>query len=189
MKKPTKKALQEKEITEQLRNFQLPYDPLVVLRESKKEIEGKKGQPFALEPKSNSFKALTLNEFENGMLMSFSVPEHHKTFVIDFTRRIQQEFECKTTIERSLSELIAINYVRILEIQRKINNLFENNGLTKLDVQYLAILSKELDRAQRHYLSAVQTLRTFKQPIFQLNVKADTAVVGQNQVVQTNRHE
>lgn len=189
MEKPIENTLQKKEVAKTLQDYLNPYDPSVVLKESGKEIQQQGGKSFTLDPKSNTFKALTLSEFENGMLMSFSVPEHNKTFVIDYSRKLQEEFQCKAVAEKSLCELTAINYVRSLEVQRKINNLLNQNGLTKLDVQYLAILSKELDRAQRHYLSGLQTLRTFKQPVLQLNVRANTAVVGQNQLVQSNNHE
>ena len=50
----------------------------------------------------------------------------------------------------------------------------------------MAVMGKELDRANRHYLTAIQTLRMLKQPPMQLNIRANTAVVGQNQIVQAN---
>jgi len=49
-------------------------------------------------------------------------------------------------------------------------------------------MSKEIDRAMRHYLTAIQVLNTMNQPKLQLTLKADTAVVGQNQIIQAN-HE
>jgi len=57
---------------------------------------------------------------------------------------------------------------------------------TRYDVQYLAVLSKELDRAERHYLASLQALKMLKSPSFEVNIKTNTAVVGQNQIVQAN---
>lgn len=182
------KLATKENIVEKLKRFRFAFDPSYVLEGVEKELEGKK-EDFKAEPETNTFKALTLSEFENGMLMSTVVAEHYQTFALSFSRRLQLEFDCETEAEKSLCELTAVNYARTFEIQRKINNLFNQKGLTKLDVEYLAILSKELDRAQRHYFSSLQTLRSFKQPVFHLNLKADTAVVGQNQIVQTNKHE
>jgi len=55
--------------------------------------------------------------------------------------------------------------------------------------KYLKIMSLELDRANRHYLASLQTLRSIKQPPMQLNIKTNTAVVGTNQMVQVNENE
>lgn len=59
----------------------------------------------------------------------------------------------------------------------------------KIEQQHYQTLGKELDRANRTYLSAIQTLRMMKQAPLQITVKAQTAFVGQNQMVQANYHE
>ena len=59
----------------------------------------------------------------------------------------------------------------------------------RIEQQHYQTLGKELDRANRHYLTAIQTLRLMKQAPLQITVKANTAIVGQNQMVQTNSHE
>ena len=48
---------------------------------------------------------------------------------------------------------------------------------------YLAILSKELDRAHRQLITALTTLRQIKNPPIEFNVKAKTAFVAQNQQI------
>ena len=49
--------------------------------------------------------------------------------------------------------------------------------------------SKELDRANRHYLTVLQALRTIKEQPLKITLKANTAIIGQNQIVQANNHE
>ena len=54
---------------------------------------------------------------------------------------------------------------------------------------FYKVASQELDRANRHYLASIQTLKAMKQSPMQDNIKTDTAIIGQNQLVQANSHE
>jgi len=160
------------------------YEADYVLDKGKMELE-KKGNGRSFSSETNVFKALTLFEFDNGSLMTQDVPEIYKTFSIDFNHNLQKEYQCKTPSEKATAELVTINFVRTLAIQSKIVFLFGKGEYSDISIRYLAVLSKELDRANRHYLVSLQTLKMIKQPIFQMNIKTQTAVVGQNQVVQT----
>lgn len=170
---------------EQMRKIKLQFDPDPVLEkaieESAKEIKAN--------PETNIFKALTLLEFDNGVLMTTALSEQYKTLAIYLSRQLQVEYDCKGISEKATAELVAINYCRTLEIQRKVNNLLSKDGLSRIDLEYFSILSKELDRANRHYLSAIQTLKVIKQPQLQLNIRTDTAILGNNQLIQENKHE
>lgn len=176
------------------------YDPDAVLREAQKKIETQQkliseddydgpdegdDQPTEKDP---LFKAMTLSEFHNGALMASAIPEQYRTFAIDMLRKLKEEYNCLAVSEQAIAELATINYVRTLEIQRRINAYFDMNSLTDNGVKYLAIISKELDRANRHFLTAIQTLKMLKQPPINVNVKANTAFVGQNQLVQENQN-
>lgn len=162
------------------------YDPSIVLENSLKELSKAKGKMTSIDQKSATFKAMTLSEFENGTLMTYVVPEQYRTFALKLSRELQEEFICVSSGEKAIAELAAVNYIRTLEIQNRINSYLALGSITDMGVRYLEVLSKELDRAQRHYISSFQTLKTLRQPVFQLNLKADTAVVGQNQMVQSN---
>lgn len=162
------------------------YDPSIVLEKAGQEIEKEKGYSSAIEFDSNIYKAMTLFEFEKGVLMSSSIPDRFIVFALEFSRNLQKEFNCLNPSEKSMAEIIAINFVRVLELQRKIKDLYGKGNINKLEMEFLAILSKELDRAQRHYLTSLQALKMLKSPAFEVNIKTQTAVVGQNQVVQSN---
>lgn len=163
----------------------MPYDPLHVLKKAGEEIKKRKGEGDAqIKPQSYLYKSLSLKEFENGMLMSTAIPEQYWTFALNLSRDLQKEFLCNTASEKALVESTAINYVRTLEIERRITRYLALGEITDMGVRYLGVLSKELDRAQRHYLSSMQVLKSLRQPVFQLKVKADTAVLGQNQAIQ-----
>lgn len=118
--------------------------------------------------------------------MSSAIPEKYRAFCIDLSRSLQKEYQCEMPSEKATAELVAVNFIRTLEIQNKINSYLGRGEITDMGVRYVAVLSKELDRANRHYLSSLQTLKMIKQPAIEVNIKTQTAVVGQNQIVQSN---
>lgn len=177
------------EIKEDLSQCKTRIDPDTVLKEADKELTDKKAGQVAITPESNVFKAMTLLEFDNGMLMAIAIPEQYKTFGIDMMRQLQKEFNCQTVSEKATAELASVNYIRTLEIQNRINSYLALPTISDMGVRFLAVMSKELDRANRQYLAAIQTLRVMKQPPMKLNITTDTAIIGQNQLVQANSHE
>lgn len=173
----------EEDIRKTVRALATGYEPNYVLDNADKELSKlKSGDPF--ETNSNLFKAFTLYEFDKGILMSTVLPELYRSFAIEFSKNLQIEYNCSTPSEKSLAEAVAINYSRILEAQNRITRYIGMGTITDTGVRYLAVMSKELDRAERHYLSALQTLKMMKLPPFEVNIK--TAVVGQNQIIQAN---
>jgi hypothetical protein len=168
---------------ERLSKLKTQYDPIDIEREATKDLDSFTGNKVA--PESPIFKALTLNEFDNGMLMTFALPEQLKTFAIDMSRKLQKEYDCGTISENATCELAALSYSRMLEAQRRITLVLAQGTTTELLNQFLATMSKELDRATRHYFSAIQTLRMMKQAPLNITIRAQTAIVGQNQIVQT----
>ncbi len=193
---PTKLTIDSKSVTkpksaEEIRNFfacmETGADPETVLQEAYKEIRKKKENRQKPTLESNLFQALTLVEFEKGWLMTFfTIPEQYKTFGVDMMRQLQKEYNCTTISEKATAELATISYIRTLGVQSRINSYLGKGELTEIGVKFLAVMSKELDRANRHYLTAIQALRLLKQPPMQIKVSADTAIIGQNQVVQAN---
>jgi len=47
-------------------------------------------------------------------------------------------------------------------------------------------MSKEVDRANRHFLSALQTLKEIKQPELKVNIKTNAAFFGEKQEFNNN---
>ena len=175
------------EIREHLKKNKLQIDPDTVLIEVDKEFRDGNCGSVAVDPKSNLFKALTLVEFDNGTLMFTVVPEQYRTLAIDMMRQLQKEYACELPSEKAMTELITLSFVRILELQRRINN-YISSSINRTDLAFFALLSKDLDRANRQYLSALQTLRMLKQPLLNVSIKTNTAIVGQNQLIQENQN-
>lgn len=152
------------------------------------ELGSNNGEQSAT-PETFIFKAMTLYEFENGVLLTTAVSEAYKTLAIDLSHKLQKDFDCQSNAEKSLAEIATINYIRTLDIQRRMTNYLEKGSITDIGVRFLDVMSRELDRANRHYIQSVEALKMFKQPPMNLKINANTAVVGQNQVVQAVNQE
>lgn len=129
-----------------LSELRMEYAPECVLDRATKELEEKGVTSHSSDGKDVIFKAMTLSEFENGLLLSVSTPEFYKTFGIDLMRKIQQEYQCATPSEKATAELMALNYTRTLDIQRKITNYLNLTTISDMGVRFLGVLSKELDK-------------------------------------------
>lgn len=173
------------EIRNQILQSGTGFDARYILEladEETKDLKGKK--EFA--PDTNYYKAMTLFEFDKGILMISAIPDRYRVFALEFSKNLQREYDCQTPSEKSLAEVVALNFVRVLEIQNKINSYLSRESVSDIGIGYLNVMSKELDRAERHYLVSLQTLKMLKMPPLAVNIKTQTAVVGQNQLVQAN---
>lgn len=174
------------EIRDSIKDSGTGFDSGYILRQADKEI-GKEAKEFTSD--TNYYKAMTLMEFDKGVLLLNSVSDLYRVFALEFSKNIQIEYNCKTPSEKSLAHVTSLNYVRILDIQQKINSYLEMKTINPNGIGYLNVMSKELDRAERHYLTSLQALKTIKSPSFEVNIKTNTAVVGQNQIVQSNNRQ
>ena len=57
---------------------------------------------------------------------------------------------------------------------------------SKEKMPYLGILSKELDRQNRNYLTAINTLIEMKSPNMTINLNSENTFLGQNQQFNNN---
>lgn len=179
------KAKSLDEIKDSIKSSDTGFDARYILRRAEKEMEDLK-QPKKFTSDTNYYKAMTLFEFDKGVLLINSLPELFRVFALEFSKNLQSEFKCTTASEKSLAEVTSLNFIRTLWIQDRIRAYLGIGSITDTGVKYLDVLSKELDRANRHYLNSLQTLKMIKQPILEVNIKTQTAVVGQNQIVQSN---
>lgn len=171
------------EIKEAISGSSTGFDSRYVFRQADEEIKNFK-EPKVISSDTNYYKAMTLFEFDKGVLLLNSVSDLHKVFAIEFSKNLQKEYDCKTPSEKSLAHITSLNFIRSLEIQHRINSYLEMKTINQNGIGYLNVMSKELDRAERHYLTSLQALRTIKMPQLEVNIRTQTAIVGQNQAVQ-----
>lgn len=176
------------DIRDVVKNFQTQDDPENVLKSIEPKLEEYKNGNWKAMPNDPLYKALTLSEFSNGALLISSIPEHFRTFAIDMMRKLQQEHSLTTVSEKGTAEIAVLAFVRCLRTQSRITHLLERDSLSETDITFISILSKELDRANRHYLSAIQTLNMQKRSLMKVNIKTNTAIIGEKQIIQENQN-
>ena len=110
-----------------------------------------------------------------------------RTTVVELTNNLIEEYNCNTTLEKSLCEIIANSYWKTLQISKKLTNvMLAWEYITSERTKYLSMLSIELDRANRNYLNAINNLIELKKPQMNINIKTKNAYIWQNQQFNNN---
>jgi hypothetical protein len=186
-KKLTKKN-KKRELMSGISQLKSPYDRSHVEKEGLAEL--KKVNSGEKEPCNDNdnpvIRLMTLYEFDNSSLLTLGFQELYRTFATSLCKDIQQEYDCKSASEKTTARLVAQNYVRTLEIQKEIALILKRESYNDLTMKRYSILSKEYDRANRQYLMSLQTLQSIKQPPISVSVKAHTANIANQQLVQEN---
>lgn len=111
----------------------------------------------------------------------------------EFSDQLIRDYRCDTSAEKALAEVITNAYVRVIDNSRRLNaNLGDPGGgqvINENRTKYLAMLSKQVDRANRQFITALTTLKMMKSPSIEMNIKAKTAFVSQNQQVNLSKNE
>lgn len=154
---------------------------LNIYREKKGNIDEKTGKELSLK----------MHELLNlvGLETHYPIAEtltNNRPLIIELSNELIKEYDCKTPTEKTLVHVIAGAYGRILEYSKIFNNFQRIDYISHEKNGYYNIISKELDRAQRHYITALTTLRQIKTPEIKVNVRANTAFVAQNQQLNNN---
>ncbi len=134
-------------------------------------------------------RLLSTFEFEKGGFLIRALPEEYMSFGLEYFRGVHAEYNCSTPIENAIAELIALSFIQSLYIQAKMKGYLSKDTINDVGAKYLNYLSTELDRAHKRYFVSLQTLRELKTPKIEMNVRAQTAIIGNNQVIQANNKD
>ncbi len=88
------------EVREFLKDRVISDHPNSILISLSKELKNNSKNGIAATPDSDLYKAMTLNEFDQGILMASAIPERFRTFCIDFSHNLQKEYKCETPKEK-----------------------------------------------------------------------------------------
>ena len=128
-------------------------------------------------------KALVSLGLETHYPLADMVSERYRGLAIEVARQIEKEYDCKAPSERLLAQTIAGIYGKIIEYSRQLRGCAQDTHISVEKNSFYTIMSKELDRAHRQLITALTTLRQIKNPPMELNVRAKTAFVAQNQQI------
>jgi|ERR1035437_613605 hypothetical protein len=153
-----------------------------------KDAKEKKESHEKLETKA--MEVLTALETETHVALMESFNPQYRGLARELSEQIIKEHVCTTATEKILVETIVNAYIRTIDTSRRFNNNCGGPGLpiTETKTRYLAMLGKQIDRSNRQFLSALMTLKQLKAPTIEMNIKAHTAFVSQNQQVNVEKH-
>lgn len=118
---------------------------------------------------------------ENGLSMMEAVEARYRGMMKNLRDGLVKEYNCITYSEKALVDLAINAYSRNLTLSKYLVNT-AGMGQTSANLNnFLGIMSKDIDRANRHFITALETLKQLKQPELKVNIKTNTAFVSQNQ--------
>ena len=119
--------------------------------------------------------------------LSEIVEKEYRPQIIEFSRQLIQDYGCETSGEKALAEVIVNAYARTLRYSRLLTAA-TFTSVCRGDAGLYSALGKEIDRANRHFITALMTLKQFKAPSLEINVNTKTAFVAQNQQINATQN-
>lgn len=121
---------------------------------------------------------------ETGFSLMKGVGDEYYGLALEVKKNLQKEFNCQSYSEKMLVDLVAssyiskLHYTNLLRLNQK-SSSSEHTG-------YRNSASKEIDRAHRQFISAIETLKLMKQPALKVNIKTNNAFVSEKQQFNNN---
>jgi hypothetical protein len=109
--------------------------------------------------------------------------DKYRTLMMEIANQLTAEYDCKTTTEKMLVETAAVAFCHSLEYGLKLSNILRMDNTSHEKNNYYAMVSKEVDRSTRQYITALNTLKRIKQPPVQVVFKSTNAFVANNQQI------
>lgn len=137
-------------------------------------------------------KCYYLNSYNENhyFLAETEIKDSKQSAIIQYANDLIKEYDCKTPSEKALCEIVTNNYFQILRINAKmVSTMNACEYLSDTRNNYINALSKELERANRSYLIALNTLREMKSPQMNINIKTKNAYIWTNQQFNNNQNQ
>lgn len=112
-----------------------------------------------------------------------AVAEQYRGTAKELAIRFIIEYECSTSLEKALASDIAHSYIKILDNSRRLNNEFNCKEITRNRTAYIAVLSKQVDRANRQFINSIFALKQLKSPTLEMTIKTNNAFIANNQQI------
>jgi len=116
-----------------------------------------------------------------------AVSEEYRPLAIGFLQQLLEEYDCKSSSEKALAQILVNAFVRVIIYSHILGKSQKIETIDGNITGYYSMIGKEVDRANRQFISALTTLKQLKTPAFKINVIAKTAFVGEKQ--QFNKNE
>jgi hypothetical protein len=185
-KRTSKKALDNQWTDEEVREA---YTKLVRFQEDPTKMlstgpfmKSRRGELTKEQDKALYEKIIITLGFENDHTVAMTVSKKYRGLAIELRRQMIGDLQCKTHTEKVLVDAVVNAYIRTLRYSEAMTAMIDfDNSLWPEKTNFLSMIGKELDRANRHLLASYQMLIQLKQPPLKVQVKANNAFIGQAQ--------
>jgi hypothetical protein len=139
------------------------------------------GETIDKDVKATMEKVSMVYSQESGYALLISVSHDYKGFALQLRESLQKEFDCKTASEIALVDHAVNAHIRELSHSTLLELRNTPRWISREKVALLSFYSKEIDRAHRQFISAIEALKSMKQPALKVSIKTNNAFVAQNQ--------
>jgi hypothetical protein len=133
---------------------------------------------------------LALNDgLKSGYALTDSLSKNYQGLAYEMRKSFLEEFDCQKAHEKALVDQIVNAYARKMHLSKM---MMTNQSFSYYEgerTNHFYFLSKEIDRAHRQFLSALETLQALKQPPLKINLRAHNAFLAQNQQLNNQQEQ
>lgn len=130
----------------------------------------------------------SINPFKTHKFLLWLVKDEDERYcIMEFSEDIAKEYDCKTTMELSLCETIASSYYSMIKGSQQMQRMYNIEYLSSEKNGYYSMISKEVEKQSRLYMTSMMTLRALKSPSTHVSIKAKNAFIGENQQFNNNQ--
>lgn len=134
----------------------------------------------------SKIKELLTDEIYTHIGLRYTVGNYYKEMVMRLCSQLIEEYNCKTPSEIGLAEIAASSLAKYLDYSELLS-LTSHKPFNSMTSSSFSALSKEVDRSQRAYISAILTLKQLKNPPIEVKIKTTNAFIANNQQVNSGR--
>lgn len=176
-----KKKLTNKQVRERLLNLSLPGDPDRWSEADAERIIKKTIQQSDDKSDEEVINTIITLGLDNDYALVPTVSKHHYGLIVELRRKLIKDFACENHAEKALVDMAVSGYMRVIRASEAFTRTLEKGSTNNNLNQFMATMSKEIDRAHRHFTVSYQMLVQLKQPAISVHLKANNAFVAQAQ--------
>jgi len=177
------------EVMDQIGDLMLEGGPENILKEFSKVFKGQQSGELDDQSRLLASQAILMANLDNQAILLHVTVKALRPFLMRFSSDLREEYQCQTASEKAMAQAAAEAYGRVMRLSMDLNNNLSREEYSDLSLLRLKLVGKELDRAERHFLTAIQTLKQLKSPQMNVKVSATNAFISEAQQFNNNQHE
>jgi len=175
-----------------LDKLQADFEPKKSLENFAKTIIPKlqiKNEKLTNEEQKELYNIAMSKGLDNGFSMLETVEADYRGMIQCLRKELVKEYNCVTYSEKALVDLAINAYSRNLTMSKLLVNTSKMGYTTRELNNFISVMSKEVDRANRHFITALETLKQCKRPELKVNVKTNNAFIAEKQQFNQAKNE